>query len=914
MKSRNVLVLLISALLCHCFSGIFSGALSSFAAPAYGAGAGYVDIVNDMTGANSGKPHIEDKGDHWLISSDDKHRTLLFPEKMEDFTLEFDLKRIEGNKLFYIASRRQTPDALPWHSGRGYPTTLRGNRWQCNVDDRQPTWRHHPVDFSDDWVRIVYEVEGGLSAGEETTVTITMNGRYRMTWVIDGEGDGMWYPPGYVGFGISGNDVWGIRNISIREGVDDYDEGEISNWQEYDGLGVGVFTRAVDDRAFILLENHELRALLASGGSEPGYLRGKPVSITGVDKVDLLQWIDMPYVATEKPSGSQAWDQGSVLKNSIHLDDASDKGIVVRTDGVYSGDENLGVSTRYALYGHEPWLMVESTFSNNSANPMEIFLGDVLRTRDVNPGVFMLPGPGKLSGSSPQEYANAGSWVAKYAFPRLSGIKYLDGDDELSFYGVSSEWMMSVLPVQIPAGDEYVLSRYIMVTDTEDALFAETAMESISSRINHKIDDVEISIIFRDEEIINGSSDVVTVRIENNSDEVISAGSVELTATRQLGIDETVRTFPYIQPGGSHDVEYAYDAEYTGRGYVTLHMTSADREYHVPFQSFFVGGAGWYHGDTHTHSVHSDGRGTIAENVASARQKGLAFMIASDHNTVGQRDDVAAENRDDFVAILANEVTMNAHDWGHAVASFITQAVDYNPTGDASNPIGDIQYTIDETLDEGGLYYIAHPFTDRERFTWKHWDVEGFTGLEAWNDITFTHEDRKAIDKWEDLLNDGYRGFGITGSDAHFAERVGLVRVSVFLNELSSEEIRHALGNGHFYGTNGPRIRFEANGAMMGETIQMKRGETLSIDISTWADSDIGTVLLIRNGETVNEWNPNSKEFSTRYDIAVDGDGWYRLEVKADDAGFAYTNPIWVEINDPKGVMLLGETSQSGSR
>jgi len=42
---------------------------------------------------------------------------------------------------------------------------------------------------------------------------------------------------------------------------------------------------------------------------------------------------------------------------------------------------------------------------------------------------------------------------------------------------------------------------------------------------------------------------------------------------------------------------------------------------------------GWYRGDLHTHTVHSDGRRRITEMAAAATSAGLDFIVSTDHNT-----------------------------------------------------------------------------------------------------------------------------------------------------------------------------------------------------------------------------------------------------------------------------------------
>ena len=44
-------------------------------------------------------------------------------------------------------------------------------------------------------------------------------------------------------------------------------------------------------------------------------------------------------------------------------------------------------------------------------------------------------------------------------------------------------------------------------------------------------------------------------------------------------------------------------------------------------------GAGWYRGDLHVHTVHSDGQYEVSQLVAAAHASGLDFIVSTDHNT-----------------------------------------------------------------------------------------------------------------------------------------------------------------------------------------------------------------------------------------------------------------------------------------
>ena len=55
--------------------------------------------------------------------------------------------------------------------------------------------------------------------------------------------------------------------------------------------------------------------------------------------------------------------------------------------------------------------------------------------------------------------------------------------------------------------------------------------------------------------------------------------------------------------------------------------------------------SGWYLGDLHAHSVHSDGAWEVADLVAAARTRGLDFVTLTDHNTTGGLAEMARSRR-----------------------------------------------------------------------------------------------------------------------------------------------------------------------------------------------------------------------------------------------------------------------------
>ena len=74
-------------------------------------------------------------------------------------------------------------------------------------------------------------------------------------------------------------------------------------------------------------------------------------------------------------------------------------------------------------------------------------------------------------------------------------------------------------------------------------------------------------------------------------------------------------------------------------------------------------GAGWYRGDLHIHTVHSDGHWTPGQLVAQARTNGLDFLGTSDHNTNTATRVFGRTVPDDFLVVSGEEVTTRNGHW-----------------------------------------------------------------------------------------------------------------------------------------------------------------------------------------------------------------------------------------------------------
>ncbi|MFD0743485.1 CehA/McbA family metallohydrolase [Phytohabitans flavus] len=74
-------------------------------------------------------------------------------------------------------------------------------------------------------------------------------------------------------------------------------------------------------------------------------------------------------------------------------------------------------------------------------------------------------------------------------------------------------------------------------------------------------------------------------------------------------------------------------------------------------------GPGWYRGDLHLHSVHSDGRRTQDQVAEAVREAGLDFFASTEHNTSAGNRAWTAQPADDLLVLPGQEVTTRHGHW-----------------------------------------------------------------------------------------------------------------------------------------------------------------------------------------------------------------------------------------------------------
>ncbi len=342
----------------------------------------------------------------------------------------------------------------------------------------------------------------------------------------------------------------------------------------------------------------------------------------------------------------------------------------------------------------------------------------------------------------------------------------------------------------------------------------------------------------------------------------------------------------------------------------------------------------WFHysGVIHVHTTESDGTRTLEEVAAIAQEVDLDFVMFTDHMTLSNRDNGKEGFYGRTLAVVGYE--HNDPDDNNHYLVF------------GSPVVYPREMTVAEYVRAGAsdkaLGIIAHPDEIRSRegqyppYPWTDWNVDGFQGIELWNQMSEWMERLSTVNKlfmafsprksmiapaeatvrrW-DKLNLTRKVFGIASVDAHaFPVKIGPMTVEIFPYKVHFRSLRTfiilpepmstdfavakrqlfaALLDCRVFGANvrwGDPGRFlfvARNGDEMvisGGTLQSAVGAQIEV-----RSPERARIILIRNGSKILESVSDSMEFS------VTESGLYRVEVWKNSRGWIFSNHIRIGI------------------
>lgn len=209
---------------------------------------------------------------------------------------------------------------------------------------------------------------------------------------------------------------------------------------------------------------------------------------------------------------------------------------------------------------------------------------------------------------------------------------------------------------------------------------------------------------------------------------------------------------------------------------------------------------GWFKGNVHMHTTHSDGRLTVAEAAEFYAGRGYDFISITDHMVPY----VGADSSDDLPLVVLDGIELHGEDdqgsFFHAVC-----------IGDVSGIEKETSFSVafGKAREQGCLLIWAHP----------HWSDNtvaegmrhGFHGLEVYNCSSHrAYGKGNAAFHWDAVLRKGYGLLGFATDDSHFVEGVPLEAggwIMVNAPECSMEALTDSIWQGNFYSSSGPEFK-----------------------------------------------------------------------------------------------------------
>lgn len=363
----------------------------------------------------------------------------------------------------------------------------------------------------------------------------------------------------------------------------------------------------------------------------------------------------------------------------------------------------------------------------------------------------------------------------------------------------------------------------------------------------------------------------------------------------------------YTGKEGSSYVALIPDILYTitvSRGFeyepYTLLTNGEENVLTVPLRRILFRPRGWYCGDTHMHTIYSDGNDTPIQMAEAGLGEGLDWVVLTDHGAgpnishilLAHQEGMVLSIPGKFVVIPGEEFT---------VSSYHANILNGTVKEPSSLSLSQLVKTVRKmsTHQHPLAIKLNHPYWSG---TPKAPDIAKETPLlpliEVWNDDP-RDEPLSAYLLWE-LLNRKWKIFAETATDTHNRKtyKVGARRTYVYLGDLplTADNVIIALSQGHSFVSRGAILFFSIDGKIPGDEVMMSYGKGMKVKVTVDSVSPIDRVELVNNGKVIHTIPiGGAKRFSADFSLSFE-QGWVIAQALEKDTVFplAMTNPIFI--------------------
>jgi len=306
--------------------------------------------------------------------------------------------------------------------------------------------------------------------------------------------------------------------------------------------------------------------------------------------------------------------------------------------------------------------------------------------------------------------------------------------------------------------------------------------------------------------------------------------------------------------------------------------------------------SGWYRGDLHCHSYHSDGDSDPSALIATARALGLDFLAITDHNAISHLAAQATLDPGDLVLIPGCEVTTYK---GHWNIWGLTEWIDFRTLTPEL-----MRQSIQRAVALGYLTSCNHPRTAGP--PWEFAEITDQHCVEVWNG-PWELFNSEALAYWESRLQAGERVVAVGGSDAHFLAQPHIARLGtpttwIYCPERpTASALLEGLRAGHAFisdAPDGPRLYLRSGNAWMGDAVARPPSGRLEATVRVVEGAGL-RLELYGAGGLLSQAGVTENDQTFTLAAPVEGTPYVRAQLTETDtqpgAVRALTNPIYIE-------------------
>ena len=298
----------------------------------------------------------------------------------------------------------------------------------------------------------------------------------------------------------------------------------------------------------------------------------------------------------------------------------------------------------------------------------------------------------------------------------------------------------------------------------------------------------------------------------------------------------------------------------------------------------------WFRGNTHTHTLRSDGDSTPEEVTKWYRDNGYNFLFITDHETITPVEELNKTfgKTGEFVVFMGQEVTDRLDGKPYHVNGLGVERVTMPQRG--KTVVENLQLIIDSVRASGGIAQINHP-----NFGWalnadQIAQVKNIKLFELYNGHPLVNnlgggESPSVEAIWDAILSSGKLIYGIASDDVHSMKKLGDRKVPtpgqgwvmVRAPELTEKGILDALERGDFYSSTGVELEDYRSDA---------RSITITVKPERWSKYRIQ--FIGAGGNVLSESIENSATYRLRGD-----ERYVRAKVLESNGKIAWTQPVF---------------------